>query len=50
MLALTSVLLTAEDEKTVDGEAQAFRDPELARQLRAWCGEAYSAKSYSPTP
>ena len=42
MLALSSVLMEAEDDrKDSDGHASNERDPELARQIRAWCGEDY---------
>ena len=42
MRALSSVLMEAEDErKDGDGFADGARDPELARQIRAWCGEDY---------
>lgn len=42
MRALSSVLMEAEDERQDgDGLADGARDPELARQIRAWCGEDY---------
>ena len=41
MRALSSVLMEAEDEKDGNGFADGARDPELARQIRAWCGEDY---------
>jgi hypothetical protein len=43
MLALSSVLMEAEDDRQHGGgHAEGARDPELARQIRAWCGEDYS--------
>ncbi len=42
MLALSAVLMEAEDERMRGVEVQGPRDPELARQLRAWCSEDYS--------
>jgi hypothetical protein len=42
MLALSSVLMEAEDDrKDGNGLADSTRDPELARQIRAWCSEDY---------
>lgn len=42
MLALSSVLMEAEDDRQDgDGLADGARDPELARQIRAWCSEDY---------
>jgi hypothetical protein len=48
MLALSSVLMEVEDERLdgdgsdIGGIADGARDPELARQLRAWCSKDYS--------
>jgi hypothetical protein len=43
MVALSAVLMQAEDDRASDGAAD-HRDPELARQLRAWCSEDYAAR------
>ena len=48
IVAVGRQLMTAEDDALPrDGVAEA-RDPELARQLRAWCAEGY-AKDGRPT-
>lgn len=41
MRALSAVLMEAEDDRP-NGDGDGQRDPELARQLRAWCSEAYA--------
>lgn len=42
MLTLSSVLMEAEDDrKDAEGLVSSARDPELARQIRAWCSEDY---------
>jgi hypothetical protein len=41
MVALGTALTDSEDEKG-DGTLPEVRDPELARQLRAWCSDDYS--------
>jgi hypothetical protein len=42
MVALGTALTDSEDEKR-DGGLPEKRDPELARQLRAWCSDDYSS-------
>ena len=42
MMALSAVLMEVEDERRRGAELEGPRDPELARQLRAWCSEDYS--------
>ena len=42
MLALSSVLMEVEDERSREAAADVVRDPELARQLRAWCSSDYA--------
>ena len=44
MLALSSVLMQVEDERMWSPDEKGARDPELARQLRAWCSEEYALK------
>jgi len=41
MRALSTVLMEAEDERSANPDGNGQRDPELARQLRAWCSEDY---------
>lgn len=36
------LLMTAEDDAVPHPPAAEARDPELARQLRAWCAEGYA--------
>jgi hypothetical protein len=36
------LLMTAEDDAVPHPPAAAARDPELARQVRAWCAEGYT--------
>lgn len=43
MRSLSSALMQVEDERTSEGAADFLRDPELARQIRAWCSEDYIA-------
>ena len=43
MVALGSALIQAEDERANSDNPDGRRDPELARQLRAWCSADYSA-------
>lgn len=43
MLALSGVLMEVEDDRGTNSDAIDHRDPELARQLRAWCSEDYMA-------
>lgn len=43
MLSVSSVLLEAEDDHVGSNNGDESRDPELARQLRAWCSEDYTA-------
>jgi hypothetical protein len=42
MVALGAALTDSEDEKGHGGLPE-MRDPELARQLRAWCSDDYSS-------
>ena len=44
MRALSTVLMEAEDERSTNPDGNGQRDPELARQLRAWCSEDYARK------
>lgn len=41
MRALSTLLMEVEDERSANPDAAERRDPELARQLRAWCSEGY---------
>ena len=41
MRAVASALMEAEDDRGRDMHASSIRDPNLARQLRAWCSEDY---------
>ena len=43
MRALSTALMEAEDERSANPDGNGQRDPELARQLRAWCSEDYQA-------
>jgi hypothetical protein len=43
MVALSTELSECEDEKS-GIDLPSVRDPELARQLRAWCSAAYSLR------
>ena len=43
MRALSTVLMEVEDDRTSEGAVDFLRDPELARQIRAWCSEDYRA-------
>ena len=42
IVAVGRLLMTAEDDAVPRAGAVEARDPELARQLRAWCAEGYS--------
>jgi hypothetical protein len=42
IVAVGRLLMTAEDDAVPRLGAAEARDPELARQLRAWCAEGYS--------
>jgi len=42
MRAVSNVLMELEDDRALELNPVRARDPELARQLRAWCGEDYS--------
>jgi hypothetical protein len=42
MRAIASLLIEAEDDRASPDEPPT-RDPKLARQLRAWCSEHYTA-------
>lgn len=41
IVAVGRLLMTAEDDMTARDKGEATRDPELARQVRAWCAEGY---------
>jgi hypothetical protein len=41
MRALSTVLMEVEDERSADPDGNGHRDPELARQIRAWCSDDY---------
>ena len=45
IVAVGRLLMTAEDEAIPRPDGTEARDPELARQVRAWCSEAYSARN-----
>lgn len=45
MRAVSAVLMNVEDERPGEPGTEGRRDPELARQLRAWCSEDYSDDS-----
>lgn len=42
MRAVSGVLMEIEDDRATDLNPVPLRDPDLARQLRAWCSEDYS--------
>ncbi|MEO8578458.1 MAG: hypothetical protein ABI556_17230 [Gemmatimonadales bacterium] len=42
MQALGTVLMETEDDRSRDSMIDVVRDPELARQLRAWCSADYA--------
>lgn len=42
MRAVSNVLMELEDDRATELKPVRARDPELARQLRAWCGEDYA--------
>lgn len=42
IVAVGRLLMTAEDDIKSGTDGSEARDPELARQVRAWCAEAYS--------
>ena len=44
MRGVSSVLMEIEDDRSRESPSSANRDPQLARQLRAWCGEDFNAK------
>jgi len=48
IVAVGRLLMTAEDDAVPHPPAAEARDPELARQVRAWCAEGYS-KNGSPS-
>jgi hypothetical protein len=48
IVAVGRQLMSAEDDAVPRSGATEARDPELARQLRAWCAEGY-AKDGRPT-
>ena len=43
MRALATVLIEVEDERSSVSKIEVVRDPELARQLRAWCSADYTS-------
>jgi hypothetical protein len=42
IVAVGRMLMTAEDDAAPRAPAALARDPELARQVRAWCAEGYA--------
>jgi hypothetical protein len=42
IVAIGRLLMTAEDDAAPRPSAAPARDPELARQVRAWCAEGYA--------
>lgn len=44
MRGVSSVLMEIEDDRTNGTPDSMNRDPDLARQLRAWCGHDYNEK------
>jgi hypothetical protein len=44
MVALSAALLQAEDDQAGLDSPREFRDPDLARQLRAWCSADYLSR------
>jgi hypothetical protein len=42
MRAVSGTLMEVEDDRATGVGPDAMRDPDLARQLRAWCSEDYS--------
>jgi len=42
IVAVGRLLMTAEDDAVPHPPAAEARDPELARQVRAWCAEGYA--------
>lgn len=44
MRGVSTVLMAIEDDRSRESASSSNRDPELARQLRAWCGEDFNAK------
>jgi hypothetical protein len=42
IVAVGRLLMTAEDDAVPHPPATQARDPELARQVRAWCAEGYA--------
>ena len=45
MRAVSGALMEVEDDRGTKAEPAEMRDPELARQLRAWCSEDYTDRS-----
>ena len=43
MVALSAALIRTEDDKANLDRPHGLRDPDLARQLRAWCSADYSS-------
>ena len=50
MRAISTVLMEVEDERSANSDGNGHRDPELARQLRAWCSEDYQNGADSAQP
>jgi len=48
MVAVGGVLMDAEDERIGKPGLSVSRDPDLARQLRAWCSEYYMRSPATP--
>ncbi len=42
MRALSAALMGVEDDRAQPSDSSKRRDPELARQLRAWCSQDYA--------
>jgi hypothetical protein len=42
IVAVGRLLMAAEDDVVPKTDGSSARDPDLARQVRAWCAEAYS--------
>lgn len=45
IVAVGRLLMTAEDNVTARENGEVMRDPELARQIRAWCSQGYGMPS-----
>jgi hypothetical protein len=47
IVAVGRLLMAAEDDVIPKTDGTGARDPDLARQVRAWCAEAYSTPARS---